>query len=253
MARIRRLAVTGVMTIGIATTGALLAPRSAVAAVQLAPSTPVPSSDAGPLERVSVHTTLDRPAPRRTAHVSPVWPDGVPRTVKFRIHLVLDAQGRVAEARMLPGGGRNTRPISAAEVAAMLDAVRRWEFEPPPDAPMLIATYLGGGDEEGMVMPEASQRPPLRTGGDIGPPRKLHHAIPEYPPEALAARVSGVVILEATIDAAGAVTDARILRSVTGLDEAAVAAVRQWRYAPTLLDGEPVPIIMTVTVNFAVP
>jgi protein TonB len=72
-----------------------------------------------------------------------------------------------------------------------------------------------------------------------------------YPPEALAAKVSGVVILEALIAADGRVSDAKVLRSVPLLDQAAVDAVRQWAYTPTLLNGVPVPVIMTVTVTFS--
>ena len=60
----------------------------------------------------------------------------------------------------------------------------------------------------------------------------------------------GVVIIDATIDEQGNVTETRILRSIPLLDEAAVAAVRQWKFSPTLLNGVPVPIVMTVTVNF---
>ena len=60
----------------------------------------------------------------------------------------------------------------------------------------------------------------------------------------------GVVILEVTVGADGAVTEARVLRSIPMLDEAAIAAVRQWRYDPTLLNGQPVPIVITVPVNF---
>jgi len=62
--------------------------------------------------------------------------------------------------------------------------------------------------------------------------------------------VQGVVILEAVIDTNGDVADARILRSIPMLDQAAVDAVRQWRFTPTLLNGVPVQVIMTVTVNF---
>jgi protein TonB len=60
-----------------------------------------------------------------------------------------------------------------------------------------------------------------------------------------------VVILEAVIDAQGRVESVRVLRSIALLDQAAADAVRQWRFTPTLLNGEPVPIVMTVTVNFA--
>jgi protein TonB len=73
---------------------------------------------------------------------------------------------------------------------------------------------------------------------------------PVYPPIAQAARVQGIVIIEATIGEDGQVTNARILRSVPLLDQAALDAVRQWHYVPTMLNGVPVPVIMTVTVNF---
>jgi protein TonB len=58
------------------------------------------------------------------------------------------------------------------------------------------------------------------------------------------------VILEAVIDARGVVADVRVLKSIPLLDEAAVEAVKQWRYQATLLNGVPVPVIMTVTVSF---
>ena len=91
---------------------------------------------------------------------------------------------------------------------------------------------------------------PVRVGGNISPPEKTRNVEPRYPPVAQAARVSGVVILEAVIGPDGRVTDVKILRSVPLLDEAAIEAVRQWEYSPTLLNGVPVPVIMTVTVNF---
>jgi protein TonB len=73
---------------------------------------------------------------------------------------------------------------------------------------------------------------------------------PEYPSTARSARVEGTVILEAVIDIRGMVADVRVLKSIPLLDEAAVEAVKQWRYQATMLNGEAVPIVMTVTVNF---
>ena len=58
------------------------------------------------------------------------------------------------------------------------------------------------------------------------------------------------MIIEATISPHGQGADARVLRSIPLLDQAALDAVRQWEYSPTLLNGVPVPVIMTVTVNF---
>ena len=62
--------------------------------------------------------------------------------------------------------------------------------------------------------------------------------------------VQGVVILECTISPQGRVSDVKILRGIPLLNEAALTAVKQWVYSPTLLNGVPVPVIMTVTVNF---
>jgi TonB family protein len=117
---------------------------------------------------------------------------------------------------------------------------------PPPGAPAgtarQIASQLDGVTVDGLQ--------PLRVGGNIKAPTKVRDVRPVYPPEALGARVQGVVILEAVIDASGSVRDARVLRSIPLLDQAAVDAVQQWAFTPTLLNGQPVPIIMTVTVNF---
>ena len=90
----------------------------------------------------------------------------------------------------------------------------------------------------------------VRVGGDIKEPKKIRDVRPAYPDVARAARVQGIVIIEATMDTAGQVEEARILRSVPLLDEAALAAVRQWLFTPTLLNGVPVPVVMTLTVNF---
>lgn len=71
-----------------------------------------------------------------------------------------------------------------------------------------------------------------------------------YPPIAQSARVQGIVIIEAIIDATGKIAASRVLRSIPLLDEAALASVAQWEFTPTLMNGEPAAIMMTVTVNF---
>lgn len=113
----------------------------------------------------------------------------------------------------------------------------------------------GGVVGEGLVAapeppPPPPPRAPIRVGGSVRPPIKIKDVVPDYPPLAAAARVQGVVIVEAEIGADGKVKDARILRSIPLLDRAALDAVRQWEYAPTLLNGMPAPILMVVTVNF---
>lgn len=98
------------------------------------------------------------------------------------------------------------------------------------------------------VAPAGSQ--PVRVGSGIRTPVKLVHVDAITPPGAQAAGVRGMVVLEVMIAADGSVTDAKVLRSIALLDAAAVAVVKQWKYSPTLLNGGPVPIIITVTVNF---
>jgi periplasmic protein TonB len=90
----------------------------------------------------------------------------------------------------------------------------------------------------------------LRVGGPIKTPTKVHDVRPVYPPIALAANVTGVVIVEARIGTDGGVEDARVLRSIPLLDQAALDAVKEWKFTPTLLNGVAVPVIMTMSVNF---
>jgi protein TonB len=90
----------------------------------------------------------------------------------------------------------------------------------------------------------------VRIGGNVKTPEKTKHVAAVYPADAQAARVQGVVIIEARIEADGRVGAAHVLRSIPMLDEAALDAVRQWEFTPTLLNGVPVAVMMTVTVNF---
>ena len=102
-----------------------------------------------------------------------------------------------------------------------------------------------------IVVPLPQVAGTYRPGGAIREPRKIRDSPAVYPEAARAAKIAGVVILEATIDERGVVTDARVLRSVPILDTAALTALRQWRYTPTLLNGVPVRVLMTVTFRFS--
>ncbi|MCM2254073.1 MAG: energy transducer TonB [Vicinamibacteria bacterium] len=112
----------------------------------------------------------------------------------------------------------------------------------------------GFGTGPGPVGPGTEPEPavaPVRVSS-LTPPRRLVYVEPQYPEAARRTRIDGFVILECVIDARGRVVDVQVLRGRPLLDEAAVAAVRQWIYAPTLLGGVPVPVVMTVTVRFEV-
>jgi protein TonB len=116
-----------------------------------------------------------------------------------------------------------------------------------------VAGGIVGGLEAAPPPPPPPPPPPaapVRVGGNIKPPTKTKDVKPTYPAIAQSARVQGVVIIEATIGPNGSVQEAKVLRSIPLLDAAALDAVRQWVFTPTLLNGVPVPVIMTVTVNF---
>jgi len=99
--------------------------------------------------------------------------------------------------------------------------------------------------------PPPVERKPVRPGGKIQPPRRLTNVAPVYPPIAQAARVGGTVEIEALIGEDGKVRYAKVIAGKALLNEAALTAVRQWVFTPTRLNGEPVAVIMTVTVVFS--
>ena len=102
-----------------------------------------------------------------------------------------------------------------------------------------------------LISPSApSQR--IRVGGSIRVPQKQQHVAPVYPASMLAAGLSGVVPVEAIIAQDGTVSSVRVLSAQVHPDFAiaAVDAVRQWRFTPTLLNKVPVEVAMTVTVRF---
>ena len=108
----------------------------------------------------------------------------------------------------------------------------------------------------GTTFPRPS-RPPfttaLRVGGDVKAPVILSKVEPMYSEEARRARISGIVILEALIDKNGNVTDINVLKPLPfGLDQAAVDAVKQWKFKPALKDGQPVDVAFNLTVNFKI-
>jgi periplasmic protein TonB len=148
-------------------------------------------------------------------------------------------------------------PPAASQAPAMVPGSEGSETEAEaqrvvaPRATPRPRTLVSGG-ARAEARPQTGRAPvaPVRVGGQIAEPRRLRSVSPAYPEEAKRARVQGIVILEATIDPGGKVTEVRVLRSVPMLDDAAVSAVRQWEYTPTLLNDVPVPVIMTVTVNF---
>ena len=100
----------------------------------------------------------------------------------------------------------------------------------------------------------AAQVPRVTVGGNAKEPTRVKHVSPVYPAAAKADKIGGTVVLEVVIATDGAILEVDVTKSVhILLDDAAVAAVRQWRYTPTEVDGEPVELVHTVSVSFIAP
>nr|MBA3297412.1 energy transducer TonB [Acidobacteriota bacterium] len=118
-----------------------------------------------------------------------------------------------------------------------------------PDTGPGVPGGMPGGDIRSILgsLPDVPPPPVVmstqawRVGGQIRNPAKTRDLRPVYPPIAVASRVERRVMIEAIIGADGRVKDATVLRSIPLLDQAALAAVRQWQFTPTLLNGVPPP------------
>ncbi len=93
----------------------------------------------------------------------------------------------------------------------------------------------------------------VRVGGDVKAPRKIVDVKPLYPDNARAGRATGLVVLDVTIAIDGSVSNTRVLRSSPLFDQAAIDAVTQWKFEPTVLNGAPVEVEMVVYINFGPP
>jgi periplasmic protein TonB len=178
------------------------------------------------------------PPPPAAARAKPV-PKPVPTRV--RAAPVEPAREIVAESREVDLAEEEAIPegveggVPGGIVGGIVGGLVPTDVLPPPPPPP----------------PPPVDRGPVRVGGDITAPALVSRVEPEYPPLAVIAQVQGVVILEAVVDRQGRVEQVKILRSILLLDAAAVAAVRQWRYSPLLLNGKPERFVLTVTVSFS--
>jgi len=202
--------------------GPALAVVVALAAYLMWPREPVPA--APPIDPVPPSAVANPPTPQQSGPP----PSPAPTTPSVSAPSV-PAQQPSSSGNAGAGAPSNAAEATRAAAPPRASATPRATPAPPPSPPPVT---------------------PVRVGGQIAQPRRTKGVQPTYPAAAQAARVQGVVILEATIGTNGKVQDAKVLRSIPMLDEPALEAVRQWEYTPTLLNGVPVPVIMTVTVNF---
>ena len=130
-------------------------------------------------------------------------------------------------------------PLTSLFLAALLSVQGQAGQERPSPAPI---------EEE--APPPAAPEARTISGARIKEPRKTKQVAPEWPEKALRAGLTGTVVLETVIGIDGHVQTVKVVSGFRSLAETAVVAVRKWQYTTTELDGKPVPVIMTITVNF---
>lgn len=186
---------------------------------------------------------------------------------------LLPASRSVERPSLAPDTRPAPRPAPAIETpaAAPLEAPLGVEAEPmrlddaPRDGAAVSAGVVGATDgvasgveggtgsgssvDAGTAPAEANG--PFQVGDGIARPRKIKDVKPVYPQPAMAAQAMGTVLIEATIGADGKVRNARVLRSIAALDQAALDAVRQWEYEPSRLNGIAVAVTMVIVVTFS--
>jgi TonB family protein len=267
--RVMAILESGVNRRGVSQAGVLAAMLVMVLVWPLAAARPAATAQE-PQQPIRVGGNVKPPV--KTKDVRPIYPESARAEGRRGVAIIealVGVDGTVTNTKVV-------RSIGEDLDAAAVDAVSQWEFEPttlngiavpvlmtvtvnftlgdatppPPPPPTPVGADAPPPPPPAPAPAWSPGDPPVRIGGSVMPPKKIKDVSPVYPQDAQEAKVSGVVIIEARIDQDGRVTDARVIRNVAMLDQAALDAVLQWEFEPTHLNGVPVPVIMTVTVNF---
>ncbi len=193
----------------------------------------------------AVKVTDAIPPPKLIKRVDPVYPV-IARQARVEGLVILEARtgldGRVKNVRVL-------RSVPLLDKAA-IDAVRQWIYEPmiidgQPKEAIFTTTVRFELKDEGKKAQAAGT-----STGDVLVPTLIKKVDPVYPEAARKAGIQGLVLLEATTDEEGNVAAVRVLKSIPELDQAAIDALKQWKYEPFIIEGKPKGVVFTVTIQF---
>jgi periplasmic protein TonB len=251
--------------------------RSSGAATQPSPATPEPLavqpvSPAQPSPKTSLNTpepvsapSTSQPAPAATVSKPPVIAQPAPVT-RETTHSVAATPAtpvpaaekeRIAhEAEPQPEPEQPKKPMIGEVHLASPTVNRPAATQEDAQAPTL-ATGADvpnvGGLDAGLAAGGNKPAVPLPVGGDVKSAQLISKVDPVYPSIARSQRVSGSVVIDALIDAKGNVTTMKVLSGPTLLHQAAMEALKQWKYRPATLDGNPVSMHLTVSIQFRIP
>ena len=171
----------------------------------------------------------------------------------------LSAYKRLAEPQPQPAVQPPAKKPSIGNVTLAAPAARRTSSPAPGEADLAPSISGGqvvptgdamGGGLAGSGMKPTAPAAPLPVGGDVKQARLISSTPPLYPALAKAQHVEGAVHLDALVDEHGRVLSVKVINGPTLLHQAATDAIRQWKYQPATLDGKPVPMHLTVTLQF---
>jgi TonB family protein len=238
----------------------------------------------GPLEQSATASSPENPVPLRIAFTAPTQ---LPEVVQINgvisvwLRVTLDGSGRVAEIRnfngpaVVPAAGTVfdetlRKPAADAALSAAVAAVRQWRFE-APRAPIVFVVLVNFSSERAPTTTQYGGKAPVielppktswpaaervgavrpEAGNGVTPPKLLKSPTPRYTPEAMRAKIQGVVTLEVLIGTDGKVQDARVLQTPSPLlNQPAIDAARRWEFTPTVVNGEPKPIVVMLHLDF---
>lgn len=179
---------------------------------------------------------------------------GIQGTVE--LEAVLLANGVIGDVRVV----KSLDKVHGLDDAAVA-AARKWLFKPgyakDVAVPVLITLILEfrpiAGEAPNPNRPPSPMAPAMRPGGRVTDPELLKERRPTYSESAMRQKIEGAVELEAIVGVDGSVTQVRVTKSLDntyGLDQAAIDAARQWKFKPGTLEGTPVPVLITLILEF---
>jgi periplasmic protein TonB len=245
-------------------------PKAAGKAVPAVASAPVsaPSPEAAPINSSAQTTVAQAPNPNPVAQLAQpaVAPAASAPAVTTRTIEATPAKAGQpsAPARVPPSAPANQKaPSRLPDMSASLNAhpvssARSVSVNAMPAPSVETSSPTPSGDLQGIAVSSVEAPPPapaeplarVRVGGTVQPPKLISSVSAVYPPMAKSAGVEGSVVIDVSIDPSGKVAATKVLSGPVMLREAAVDAVRRWKYQPGTLDGSPVAVHMTVTIQF---
>jgi TonB family protein len=261
MSKTRLLSLVAILSTAFLVTGVLVVKLFPLQSVHSRKSEPVAGVRAGAGSMGTISVGPEVLSAKLMHRVEPEYPPeasekGIEGQVQLQI--LIDEEGQVAAAQVL--GGDGLLAVAATE------AVRQWQYLPflldgkPVRVNATVAvdfslpkSRLTQASKSSIALPiKTENSPPVyKVGNGVVPPRVLSRIEPHYTEEARDAKLQGVVALNAVISAEGVPQNIQVTQGLgMGLDESAVQAISQWRFAPATLNGAPVPVAINVEVNF---